>query len=67
MYKEIEATILNAYTQLENQTVVSMAAQKSTTGDVNMNITIQSPTLYEAYKEECDKDIATFKAHVEEL
>lgn len=67
MYNETKSTQITAYTQIENQTVVSMYAQKSTVGDVNMNITIQSPTLYEANKTECDADIATFKAHVEEL
>lgn len=67
MYNETKSTQITAYTQIENQTVVSMYAQKSTVGDVNMNITIQSPTLYEANKAECDADIATFKAHVEEL
>ena len=67
MYKETKATTLNAYIQLENQTVVSMYAQKSTDGDVNMNINIQSPTMYKAYKAECDQDIETFKAHVEDL
>lgn len=67
MYNQTKSTTLSAYTQLENQSVVSMYAQKSTTGDVTMNINIQSPTLYERYKTECDKDIATFKAAVEEL
>jgi hypothetical protein len=67
MYNETKSTQITAYTQIENQTVVSMYAQKSTVGDVNMNITIQSPTLYEANKAECDADIETFKAHVEEL
>lgn len=67
MYNETTSTQITAYTQIENQTVVNMYAQKSTKGDVNMNITIQSPTLYEANKAECDADIATFKAHVEDL
>lgn len=67
MYKETKATNLSANVLIENQTVVNMYAQKTTTGDVNMNINIQSPTLYEAYKEECDADITTFKEHVEEL
>lgn len=67
MYKETKSTSLSANVLIENQTVVNMYAQKTTTGDVNMNINIQSPTLYEAYKEECDADIATFKEHVEEL
>lgn len=67
MYNQTKSTTLSAYTQLENQSVVSMYAQKSTTGDVTMNINIQSPTLYEKYKTECDKDIATFKAALEEL
>ena len=67
MYKETKSTTLSAYIQLENTTVVSMYAQKSTSGDVSTNITIQSPTLYEANKQACDNDIATFKAHVEEL
>lgn len=67
MYNETKSTQITAYTQIENQTVVSMYAQKSTVGDVNMNITIQSPTLYEANKAECDADIETFKSHVEEL
>lgn len=67
MYNETKATILQANIVLENQTVVNMYAQKSTKGDVNMNINVQSPTLYEAYKAECDADIATFKSHVEEL
>lgn len=67
MYSETKSTQITAYTQIENQTVINMYAQKSTKGDVNMNITIQSPTLYEANKAECDADIETFKAHVEEL
>ena len=67
MYSETKSTILQANTQIENQMVVSMYAQKSTKGDVNMNIQIQSETLYQANKAECDADIATFKAHVEAL
>jgi hypothetical protein len=67
MYSETTSTQITAYTTIENQTVVNMYAQKSTRGDVNMNITIQSPTIYEANKAECDADIETFKAHVEEL
>lgn len=67
MYKETKSINLSAMVMIENQTVVNMYAQKTTTGDVNMNISIQSPTMYEAYKEECDADIETFKAHVEEL
>lgn len=67
MYNETKATTLQANTQIENQMVVSMYAQKSTKGDVNMNIQIQSETLYQANKAECDADIATFKAHVEAL
>lgn len=67
MYNETKSTSINAYIMLENTTVVNMYAQKSTNGDVNMNINIQSPTLYEANKAECDENIATFKAHVEEL
>ena len=67
MYSETKATTIQANTQIENQMVVSMYAQKSTKGDVNMNIQIQSETLYQANKAECDADIDTFKAHVEEL
>lgn len=67
MYSETISTNISAYVQIENATVVSMFAQKSTTGDLNMNINIQSQTLYEANKEECDENIATFKAHAEEL
>lgn len=67
MYYETKSTQITAYTQIENTTAVSMYAQKSTVGDVNMNITIQSPTLYEANKAECDADIETFKTHVEEM
>lgn len=67
MYSETKATTLNAYVQLENTTVVSMFAQKSSKGDVNMNINIQSETIYQANKAECDTDIETFKSHVEEL
>lgn len=67
MYSETKSTQLTAYVQIENTTVVNMYAQKSTKGDVNMNINIQSPTLYEANKAECDADIETFKSHVEEL
>lgn len=67
MYSETHATTLSAYTILENQTVVNMYAQKSTKGDLNMNISIQSPTLYEGNKAECDADIERFKAHAEEL
>lgn len=67
MYKETQTQNLNAYIVIENQTVVNMYAQKSTQGDINMNISIQSPTLYEANKAECDADIELFKVHVEEL
>ncbi len=67
MYKETKAVNLMAYTQIENVTIVNMSAQKTEAGDVNMNINIQSPTMYEAYKEECDKDIARFKESVEKL
>lgn len=67
MYSETKATTISATTQIENQVVVSMYAQKSTKGDVNMNIQIQSETLYQANKAECDADIETFKTHVEEL
>lgn len=67
MYNETKATTLQANTQIENQMVVSMFATKTTKGDVNMNIQIQSETLYQANKAECDADIATFKAHVEAL
>jgi len=67
MYTETKSTNLQANIQIENQIVVSMYAQKSTKGDVNMNISIQSETLYQANKAECDADIQTFKAHVEEL
>ena len=67
MYNETQSTQITAYTMIENQTVVNMYAQKSTKGDINMNINIQSPTLYEANKEECDADSETFKSHVEDL
>lgn len=67
MYSETKSTTLQASTQIEHQMVLSMYAQKSTKGDVNMNISIQSETLYQANKAECDADIETFKAHVEEL
>lgn len=67
MYSETQSKTISAFTQIENQTVVSMYAQKSTKGDLNMNITVQSETLYETNKAECDADIATFKAHAEEL
>lgn len=67
MYKETKSTTLSAVITIENATVVNMYAQKSTEGNVNMSITIQSPTLYEANKEECDSQIATFKEHVEAL
>lgn len=67
MYTETRATTIQANTQIENQMVVSMYAQKSTKGDVNMNIQIQSETLYQANKTECDADIKKFKSHVEEL
>lgn len=67
MYTETRATTIQASTQIENQMVVSMYAQKSAKGDVNMNIQIQSETLYQANKAECDADIERFKSHVEEL
>lgn len=67
MYKETVSKTISATTMLENTPVVNMYAQKATSGDVSMNINIQSPTLYEANKAECDADIATFKAHVEEM
>lgn len=67
MYTETTSTILSAYTQLENTVVVSMSATKSNQGDLSTNVKIQSQTLYNAYKDECDKDIATFKQHAEAL
>lgn len=67
MYKETKSINLTAYTQIENMTIVNMSAQKTEAGDVNMNINIQSPTMYEAYKKECDADIARFKESVEKL
>lgn len=67
MYNETKGKTINAYIQIENQIVVNMNAQKAEAGDVNMSVVIQSPTLYQTYKEECDADIETFKAHVEEL
>lgn len=67
MYYESKATTITASTQIENQVVVTMNAQKTIKGDVTTNITIQSETLYQAYKAECDADIETFKSHVEEL
>lgn len=67
MYKETRSQTLTGSIIIENASVVSMYAQKSAEGDVNMNISIQSPTLYEANKAECDANISTFKAHVEEL
>lgn len=67
MYSETKATTLQASTMIDNQMVVGMYAQKSTKGDINMNINIQSEILYQANKAECDADIETFKAHAEEL
>lgn len=67
MYTETKSTTLSANIQLEGTVVVSMYAQKSEVGDTNTNINIQSQTLYTAYKDECDKHIATFKEHAEEL
>ena len=67
MYSEKTAKTIQANSMQENQMVVSMYAQKTEDGDLNTNISITSQTFYEAYKEECDADIATFKAHVEAL
>lgn len=67
MYKETRATSIQATTQIDNQIVVSMYAQKSAKGDVNMNITVNSEILYQEHKAECDADIETFKSHAEEL
>lgn len=67
MYKETKATTLQGSIIIENQSVVSMFAQKSNRGDLTINVNIQSETLYKANKEECDENIATFKAHAEEL
>lgn len=67
MFYESKSTMITASTQIENQVVVTMNAQKTAKGDVNTNITIQSETLYRAYQAECDADIETFKTHVEEL
>lgn len=67
MYQETQATILQGSSQFDGQLAVSMYAQKTTKGDVNMNITIIDETLYQANKAECDEDIATFKAHAEDI
>lgn len=67
MYSETRSTILQANITIENTNVVNMYAQKSSKGDVNMNININSETFYQANKAECDADIETFKSHVEEL
>lgn len=67
MYNETKATTLQATTQIQDQIVVGMYAQKSAKGDISMNINIQNEVLYQANKAECDADIETFKEHVEEL
>jgi len=67
MYQETQATILQGSSQFDGQLAVSMYAQKTTKGDVNMNITIIDEALYQANKAECDEDIATFKAHAEDI
>lgn len=67
MYSETKSTVLNGNVQIENTMVVGMYAQKSDKGDISVNINIQSDTLYEAYKKECDEYIATFKEHAEAL
>lgn len=67
MYKETKATTLQGSVLIENQSVVALFAQKTDKGDLTLNVNIQSETLYKANKEECDENIATFKAHAEEL
>lgn len=67
MYSEVKSTILNGSIQIEGAMVVGMYAQKSNKGDISININIQSETLYQANKAECDADIKTFKEHAEGL
>ena len=67
MYTEIKAASLQGSVLIENQSVVALFAQKTDKGDLTINVNIQSETLYKANKEECDENIATFKAHAEEL
>lgn len=67
MYIETQATTIQGSSQFDGQIAVSMYAQKTAKGDVNMNITIMNETLYQANKSDCDNDIETFKSHVEEL
>lgn len=61
MYAEKKAQTLSGTTTIENTIVVTMYASKEEAGNVNMSINIMSPTMYEAYKDACDEDIATFK------
>ena len=61
------STTLNGTITFENTVAVSMYATKTQKGDVNMSINIQSETLYQAHKTECDSGIAEFKKEVEAL
>lgn len=62
-----KSIILNGTITIENLVAVSMYATKSQKGDTNLNINIQSETLYQAHKEECDEGIAEFKKEAEAL
>ena len=62
-----KSTMLNGTITLENTVAVSMYATKTQKGDINLSVNIQSETLYQANKKECDEGIAEFKEEVEDL
>lgn len=62
-----KSTMLNGTITLENTVAVSLYATKTQKGDVNLSVNIQSETLYQANKKECDEGIAEFKKEVEAI
>lgn len=62
-----KSTMLNGTITLENTVAVSLYATKTQKGDVTLSVNIQSETLYQANKKECDEGIAEFKKEVEAI
>lgn len=67
MYTETTAKTINAQSIIDHKCVVNMFASKDSTGSLNINVSVSDREAYEANREECDEDIATFRAEADEL
>ena len=67
MINNITKTIsINGASEVGDNTIISAHASVST-GTVTINQTILNPKRYEENKEQCDKDMETFKCEVDKI